>query len=147
MTNKSLNRIPIDQIDFLVMDRPTLDEAIKAHVQGMCFTLLHDASIDERLIPNLNYLFEQKFGRPPGDDDPFVWDYEASFTEPIPLSRLRIEEIVTDLLEEREVDPALIYAWQTTGLLLCDDNDDLAPPGTIPEFEAAVERARRLQMT
>ena len=59
--------------------------------------------------------FEEKFGRPPGPNDPVFFDPNASTPQPIDLADFMAD--TTKLLEEAGLDPATIYAVQQTGML------------------------------
>lgn len=82
--------------------------------------------------------FRAKFGRDPRPDEPIFFDPDAD--EPVPLSPVRAEAMMTVAMEEAGVDPALIYAWQHTGMLLTEDNRDLLEAEDVAEWEGAVRR-------
>lgn len=85
--------------------------------------------------------FEQRFGRPPGPDDPLFFDEDLDV--PTPLTAAKSEAIMVDAMRAAEVDPAMIYAHQQTGLFLTPDNVDLVSDDDRDEWTEAVERYRR----
>ncbi len=60
--------------------------------------------------------FEEKFGRPPGPDDPLFFDPDADHPQPVSLPGL--ETATVGMLEAAGICPAWIYAYQHTGGLL-----------------------------
>jgi hypothetical protein len=60
--------------------------------------------------------FEDKFGRPPGPDDPLFFDPDADEPQPVSLTGLETETV--GMLEAAGICPAWIYAYQHTGGLL-----------------------------
>jgi hypothetical protein len=60
--------------------------------------------------------FEEKFGRPPGPDDPIFFDPDAD--EPRPMPTTRMESATTEMLSAAGICGAWIYAHQHTGGLL-----------------------------
>lgn len=85
--------------------------------------------------------FEQKFGRPPGPQDPIFFDPDAD--EPRPMRRTEMERVHTTMLDAAGICGAWIYAYQHTNGLLP------APDGTFnsetdrSEWQEAVDRYRR----
>lgn len=61
-------------------------------------------------------LFEEKFGRPPGPEDPLFFNPDAD--EPQPMSLPGLETATVGMLEAAGISPAWIYAYQHTGGLL-----------------------------
>lgn len=75
--------------------------------------------------------FIAKHGRPPGPEDP-VFD-----PADMPDEKTFTNE-VTDAMTKAGIDPAFIYAFQKTGLLLTEENRHLVPARDVEEFEAAL---------
>jgi hypothetical protein len=75
-------------------------------------TLRLDAGSTESLQGQVRR-FEEKFGRPPGPDDPLFFDPDAD--EPQPVSVLHLEQTTVDMLTAAGISPAWIYAYRNTG--------------------------------
>ncbi len=82
--------------------------------------------------------FRAKFGRDAGPDDPIFFDPDAD--EPVPLPPVKAEAVMTAAMEDVGIDPALIYAWQHTGMLVTEANRGLFEPEDIAEWDEAVRR-------
>jgi hypothetical protein len=83
-------------------------------------------------------LFEEKFGRLPGPDDPVFFDPDAD--EPMPPALLGIEAAGVGMLEAAGISPAWIYAYQHTGGLLPRPDGTFATTGDQAEWDDAVTR-------
>lgn len=68
------------------------------------------------LIQAQIHAFEEKFGRPPGPEDPIFFDPDAD--EPRPARLADMEQYTTDLLQAAGISGAWIYAYQHTDGLL-----------------------------
>jgi uncharacterized protein YecA (UPF0149 family) len=55
-----------------------------------------------------------------------------------------IEAEMVDIMKEIGMDPAFIYAYEKTGLLVTEDNKDKMTDLDLEEWREAVERYRRL---
>lgn len=86
--------------------------------------------------------FRVKFGRDPGPGDPLFFDPDSD--EPRALSVIEIENEMTSTAREAGIDPALIYAMQTTGMMVTEANLDLLSDEDVDEWNEAVDRYRRL---
>lgn len=86
--------------------------------------------------------FREKFGREPNDDDPLFFDPDCD--EPTPLTEEKIEAEMVSAMQMIGVDPALIYAYQQTGLIVTEDNMSLMAQEDLDEHLAAVARYRNL---
>ncbi len=86
--------------------------------------------------------FEEKFGRPPGPDDPVFFDPDADQPRPIPAAGLEAATVV--MLEAAGISPAWIYAYQNTGGLLPRPDGTFATPRDRAEWDEAVSRYTRL---
>ncbi len=82
--------------------------------------------------------FEDKFGRPPGPDDPLFFDPDAD--EPQPLPATGVEAATVAMLEAAGISPAWIYAYQNTGGLLPGPDGTFASPSDRAEWDEAVSR-------
>jgi hypothetical protein len=86
-------------------------------------------------------LFRKKFGRDPRPDDPIFLDPDAD--EPRPVEEAKVGTATAQAMKDAGMDPAKIYAFQRTGMLVTGDNlekwssEDLDEwNATIQEFEA-----------
>jgi hypothetical protein len=82
--------------------------------------------------------FEEKFGRPPGPDDPLFFDPDAD--EPQPLSVTGMETETVGMLEAAGICPAWIYAYQNTGGLLPRPDGSFASARDEAEWNEMVSR-------
>jgi hypothetical protein len=74
--------------------------------------------------------FVEKFGREPGPDDQIFFDM------PHPE---HIEHITVEAMKEAGFDPAIIYAYEKTGRLVTEDNQNLLSDAELDEWQAAIE--------
>jgi hypothetical protein len=86
--------------------------------------------------------FEEKFGRPPGPDDPLFFDPDADQPQPVSLTGLETETV--GMLEAAGICPAWIYAYQNTGGLLPRPDGSFATPRDQAEWDEAVSRYVRV---
>ena len=77
--------------------------------------------------------FAEKFGREWGPDDKVFFDAP-------PLEH--VEHEMVQAMQKIGVDPALIYAFEKTGLIVSEDNQNLLSDADLAEWEAAVEEYR-----
>jgi hypothetical protein len=85
--------------------------------------------------------FEEKFGRPPGPDDPLFFDPDAD--HPQFLSLPEIEQATVGLLESAGSHPAWISAHQRTGGLLPRPDGGFAAERDRLDWQQAIDRYRR----
>lgn len=90
--------------------------------------------------------FREKFGREPGPDDPIFFDPDEA--EPRPFEFDPTDTAIVKAMEAAGIDPALIYAYRRTGLLVSQGNLHLLSDKDLAEWQAALEeyealRARR----
>ena len=85
--------------------------------------------------------FEEKFGRPPGPDDPIFFDPDSD--EPAELSLIEAERSSTAMMEASGIHPAWIYATANTGGLMPGPDGTFAEPDREREWNAAVDRYLR----
>ncbi|MCO8127249.1 hypothetical protein NHL50_08515 [Acidimicrobiia bacterium EGI L10123] len=86
--------------------------------------------------------FVAKFGREPGPEDALLFDPDAETPQ-----RMQLEKAETAMVEAMHaagLDPAYIYAFQTTGVMPTEMNRHLLTDADLAEFEAAAKRYERL---
>jgi hypothetical protein len=79
-------------------------------------------------------LFRRKFGRDPGPNDPVFFDPDKDVPTPIDP-----EPDVVAALEKAGVNPAIIFAYRKTGLLITGDNFEGYAPEDLAEWDAAMQ--------
>lgn len=77
--------------------------------------------------------FVEQFGREPGPEDLVFFDAP-------PLEHLEHEMV--QAMKKAGIDPALIHAFEKTGLIVTEDNQDLLSDADLTEWEAAVQEYR-----
>jgi hypothetical protein len=82
------------------------------------------------LVAEQQRKFIEKFGREPGPDDPLFFDAP-------PLEHM--EHHVVEAMKEARLDPAFIYAFEKTGLLVSNENRHLISEKDLAEWNAAIE--------
>jgi hypothetical protein len=73
--------------------------------------------------------FIDKHGREPGPNDPIFFDMP-------PLEH--IEHKMVQAMKAAGLDPAFIYAYEKTGLLVTEQNQHMIPENDLDEWEAAI---------
>ena len=73
--------------------------------------------------------FRQRFGRDPGPDD-LLFSGAPAFEQ--------VEHRLVEALKRAGVNPALIHAFEQTGLLVTEDNQHLIPDKDLRAWQAAV---------
>ncbi len=86
--------------------------------------------------------FEEKFGRPPGPDDPLFFDPDADEPQPVSLTGLETETVA--MLEAAGICPAWIYAYQNTGGLLPRPDGSFVSARDQAEWDEAISRYVRV---
>ena len=86
--------------------------------------------------------FEEKFGRPPGPDDPLFFDPDAGEPQPVSLTGLETETV--GMLEAAGICPAWIYACQHTGGLLPRPDGSFASARDQAEWDEVISRYVRV---
>ena len=86
--------------------------------------------------------FEEKFGRPPGPDDPLFFDPDADEPQPVSLTGLETETVA--MLEAAGICPAWIYAYQHTGGLLPRPDGSFASERDQAEWDEVISRYVRV---
>jgi hypothetical protein len=72
--------------------------------------------------------FIAKFGREPGPDDPIFFDLDED----------KFREETANAMRAAGIAPALIYAYEETGLIVTQENRRLIPDVELREFDAKV---------
>jgi len=86
--------------------------------------------------------FKEKFGRDPDPNDPLFFDPDAD--TPQEMSGEKIDEVAIEAMVKAGIDPAYIYAFKKTGLLVTTDNWDKLSPEDQAEWMAAISEAENL---
>src|SRR5215831_15004340 len=87
--------------------------------------------------------FTEKFGRPPGPDDPLFFDPSAD--EPRPIIDEVVDQHMLEAMHKAGVRPALIYAYQKTGRLVTRENRTYLTRAELKEWNDAVDEWKRVQ--
>jgi transcriptional/translational regulatory protein YebC/TACO1 len=58
------------------------------------------------------------------------------------LSDAEVREILVHAMAEVGADPALVYAFQKTGVYVCEENEKRLPKSSLKAFDAAVDEYR-----
>lgn len=85
--------------------------------------------------------FERRFGRAPGPDDPLFFDPDLDV--PTPITPVKAEAEIVGAMRAAGADPAFIYAYQQTGLILTEMNLDKVSEADRAEWDEAIDRYRR----
>jgi hypothetical protein len=72
--------------------------------------------------------FIARFGREPGPDDPIFFDLDED----------KVRDDTADAMRAAGIAPALIYAYEETGLIVTQENRSLIPDAELREFDAKV---------
>jgi hypothetical protein len=79
---------------------------------------LNDEAV--RAIKHQLEAFEKKFGRPAGPEDPIFFDPDAD--TPQVISQEKLDALMVETMEAADIDPAIIYAYKKTGLIVSTKN-------------------------
>ncbi len=82
-------------------------------------------------------LFRRKFGREPESDDPLFFQAEAE--EPMPIEWHLVRDEMVRGMAAVGVDPAIIYAFRKTGLIVTEDNLGQLQQEEVTEWMAAMD--------
>jgi hypothetical protein len=85
--------------------------------------------------------FEEKFGRPPGPDDP-IFFYPAA-DEPRPIIDEVIDQHMLEAMHKAKTHPAIIHAYQTTGRLVTKENRKNLTKAQLREWADAIDEWHR----
>jgi transcriptional/translational regulatory protein YebC/TACO1 len=58
------------------------------------------------------------------------------------LSDAEVREILVHAMAEVGADPALVYAFQKTGVYVCEENEKRLPKSSLKAFDTAVDEYR-----
>ena len=86
------------------------------------------------ILEEQKHKFTEKYGREPGPNDNLFFDMP-------PLEH--VEHFMVQAMKQVGLDPAVIYAFEKTGLLLTEENQHLISDVNRAEWEAAVQEYRR----
>ena len=85
--------------------------------------------------------FRARFGREPGPDDPVFFDPNASSPQPLPLGAAEAQIAIA--MERMGADPAIVYAFKKTGVLLTDANYYSVSSADRAAYDAAIDEYER----
>jgi hypothetical protein len=85
--------------------------------------------------------FEEEFGRPPGPDDPILFDPAAD--EPRPMIDEVIDQHMLEAMHKAKTHPAIIHAYQTTGRLVTKENRKNLTKAQLREWTDAIAEWHR----
>ena len=74
--------------------------------------------------------FQEEHGREIGPNDKLFFDAP-------PLEH--VEHYMVEAMKKAGLDPAIIYAFEKTGLLVTEENEHLLPEKDLAEWEAAID--------
>jgi hypothetical protein len=80
--------------------------------------------------------FEEQHGREIGSGDRLFFDAP-------PLEHAK--HFMVEAMKKAGLDPALIYAFEKTGMLVTEENQHLIPESDLDEWEAAIDECESLQ--
>ena len=86
--------------------------------------------------------FRKKFGRDPGPEDPVFFDPSAD--TPQPLDMEEGEAGIIEGMVAVGIDPAIIYVYRKTGLMVSEENRELIPEEDLDEWAAALAEYEEL---
>lgn len=81
--------------------------------------------------------FQREFGRDPRSGEPVFFDPEAS--APVALTEERINRDILDGMRGMGFPKHHIYAFEKTGLILSEDNNNVMPPADVAAYMTAVD--------
>jgi hypothetical protein len=99
--------------------------------QGQAYREVPLSAEARTLVEDRREKFRQHFGRDPGPDD--LLFFEAPALE-------QVEHHLVQAMKRAGIDPALIFAFEQTGLLVTADNQHLIPEQDLQAWHAAVAR-------
>ncbi|OWK45527.1 SEC-C metal-binding domain-containing protein [Fimbriiglobus ruber] len=102
----------------------------KADAEGNLFKSIPLTSEMTDLLEQQRQRFVEKFGREPGPDD------EIFFDMPHPE---HVEHMTVDAMKEAGIDPAIIFAYEKTGRLVTESNQNFLSDADLDEWQAAIE--------
>ncbi|MBN1418322.1 MAG: SEC-C domain-containing protein [Planctomycetes bacterium] len=103
--------------------------------RGGIYKILHAPPEFGEIVEEQRRKFAREQGRELGPDDPVFFDAG-------PLEHLEAE--MAEGLRKAGIHPALIYAFEKTGMIVSDENKDTFSDADLDEWEAAVDEYFRL---
>jgi hypothetical protein len=85
--------------------------------------------------------FKEKFGRPPGLDDPIFFDPAAAETRPM-IDEV-IDQHMLEAMHKAKTHPAIIHAYQMTGRLVTKENRKNLTKAELREWTDAIAEWHR----
>jgi hypothetical protein len=58
------------------------------------------------------------------------------------LTDAEVRAILVQSMADADADPALVYAFQKTGVFICEENEKHLPASSLKAFDGAVEEYR-----
>jgi hypothetical protein len=58
------------------------------------------------------------------------------------LTDAEVRAILVQSMTDSGADPAIVYAFQKTGVFICEENEKLLPASSLRAFDGAVEEYR-----
>lgn len=87
--------------------------------------------------------FREKFGRDPGPGDPIFFDPQSD--EPRPFDPEDYRRTAVEAMQKAGINPALIYAFSRTGLIVTEENLDKLSKADLAEWKAALDEYEELK--
>lgn len=89
-----------------------------------------------RLLEAQHQRFVEKFGRPPGPNDPVFFDPTAD--EPRQMIDEVLDQTLLEAMHQANIHPAFIYAYQKTGRLVSRENQRYLTKAELAEWQRAI---------
>ncbi len=102
--------------------------------QGSTFRQIPLSPEASALLEEQERRFRQRFGRDPGPDDRVFFDAP-------PLEQ--VEHQLVEAMKQAGIDPAIIHAFEKTGLLVTEENQHLIPEKDLQQWADAVAEYNR----
>ena len=90
-----------------------------------------------QIFSELRERFERKFGHLPGPGESMF--FEAEVDELGPIDQERFDAVMISAMQAAGVDPAMIYAYRSTGILISEQNLHQRSKVDRRRWQAAVE--------
>ena len=98
--------------------------------EGNLFKSIPLSSEVTDILEHQRQKFIEKFGREPGPDDQIFFDM------PHPE---HIEHMTVEAMKKAGIDPAIIFAYEKTGRLVTEENQELLSDAELDEWQDAIE--------
>lgn len=96
----------------------------------------------QEVIEQARVEFVKKFGREPRDDDPLIFDPRCE--TPTPMDPEEVGQMMISAMADAGIDTRLIYLYEKTGLILTEDNMEMAGAEAVEEWNAVSSEWDRL---